>query len=76
MADTRDLKSLAEKHEGSTPSPRTIYIIVFTDGMIESAWTSKLLAEVALKEHSEESGCPEDYYHIAIRELNQLKQKI
>jgi len=44
--------------------------------MIESAWTSKLLAEVALKEHSGESGCPEDYYHIVVRELNQLKQKI
>lgn len=37
MADTRDLKSLAEKHPGSSPGPRTFVVGKMIDKFIKEA---------------------------------------
>lgn len=50
-----------------------VYIIVWTDGTIESVWTNEQLAKTALETHALESEMPESYYHIVKRRLNYLK---
>jgi len=49
-----------------------VYIVMWTDGTIESVWTSKGAAQLALEAHAYHAGQPENYYHIVERKVNTL----
>ena len=66
------VKQQAMSEKNNVIQTNVVYIIVWTDGTIESVWTDLARAKEALKSHAKEGGMPEDYYRIVERKVNQL----
>ena len=53
--------------------PKEVWIIVWTDGTIESIWSTERAAKLAIETHAQKAGMPESYYHIVRRKLDRIE---